>query len=35
MTLNGYKEPLCLTCDKEILEEAMEAFEDACSKDNQ
>jgi len=33
MTFNGYKEPLCLTCDTEILKEALEAFEDVCTGD--
>lgn len=30
--LNEYKEPLCLVCEKEIREEAIEAFADVCSR---
>jgi hypothetical protein len=30
MILNGYKESLCISCEKEIREEAIEAFNEIC-----
>jgi hypothetical protein len=28
--MNAYKEPICIICEKEIREEAIEAMKDIC-----